>query len=247
MAATRVPSLSFFAKGRAVAKPCQPLTANHTTNTPIMPAQPKITQKSKSAPQKQNSLPVHQQQPDPPVPSGVPSDSPRSPLDPLAPEFVPFSVFLPLYDSDDELADDAESPQHADRVDHLFEDTLLWSKFDESDLGGEPPAPCDCHQVSRGSCPDFKAYHVDRIARGLEHSGLTPNMDGLREPLKYPSFPVDKWEQSLRGYFDAHEIVQALRYGWDVSFVSEPKPKNAQWNLQGASLFESHVQKYVDT
>ena len=163
MAATRVPSLSFFAKGRAVAKPCQPLTANHTTNTPIMPAQPKNKQKQEPAPRKQNNLPVRQQQPEPPVPSGVPSDSPRSPLNPLAPEFVPFSVFLPLYDSDDELADDAESPQHADRVDHLFEDTLLWSKFDESDLGGEPPAPCDCHQVSRGSCPDFKAYHVDRI------------------------------------------------------------------------------------
>ena len=193
------------------------------------------------------NLPVHPHEPEPPVSSGVPSDSPRSPLNPLAPEFVPFSVSLPLYDSDDELADDAESPDHADRVDHLFEDTFLWSKFDESDLGGEPPTPCDCHQLARGACPEVKAYHVDRIARGLAKTGFTPNMDGLREPLKFPSFPVDKWEQSLRGYFDAHEIVQALRYGWDVSFIAEPKPKNAQWNLQGASLFETHVQKYVDT
>ena len=174
-------------------------------------------------------------------------DPQRSPLNPLAPVFVPFSLALPPYDSDDEFADDADTPQHAIRVHHLLEDAALWSRFDESDLGGEPPTPCECHQVSRGSCPDVMAYHVDRINRGLAQTGLTPNMDGLREPLKYPSFPVDTWEKALEGYFDADEIVRALRYGWDVSFTREPQPKSAQWNLQGASLYAEHVQKYVDT
>ena len=174
-------------------------------------------------------------------------DPQRSPLNPLAPVFVPFSLALPPYDSDDEFADDADTPQYAIRVHHLLEDAALWSRFDESDLGGEPPTPCECHQVSRGSCPDVMAYHVDRINRGLAQTGLTPNMDGLREPLKYPSFPVDTWEKALEGYFDADEIVRALRYGWDVSFTREPQPKSAQWNLQGASLYAEHVQKYVDT
>ena len=256
-AATRVPSPSFFVRGRAVAKPYQPNTAKQPNNTPVMPAKPTTKHKTKNksavknitvdVPVLQPATPVSPCSPGPPEPPDTASDIPRSPLDPLAPEFVPFSVSVPLYDSDDELADDAESPQHSDRVQHLMEDAILWSKFDESDLGGEPPKPCDCHQVARGSCPDVKSYHVDRIARGLAQTGLTPNMDGLREPLKFPSFPVDKWEKSLQGYFDAHEIVEALRFGWDVSFVAEPKPKNAQWNLQGASLFESHVQKYVDT
>ena len=114
-----------------------------------------------------SNSPVHLHEPHLPGPSGTHSDIPLSSLDPLAPDFVLFSVSVPLFDSDNELADDADSPQHAARVHHLMEDAVVWSKFIESDLGGEPPAPCDCHQVSRGSCPDYKAYHVDRIASGL--------------------------------------------------------------------------------
>ena len=31
-----------------------------------------------------------------------------------------------------------------------------------------------------------------------------------------------------------------------MSFTTEPKPKDAKWNLQGASLFQKDVQIYVD-
>ena len=87
---------------------------------------------------------------------------------------------------------------------------------------------------------------VERISRGLRETGLTPNMDGLREPLESPSFPIDVWKQALRGYFDAHEINEGFEFGWDVSFTDVPQPKNSQWNLQGASLFKDDVQTYID-
>ena len=71
-------------------------------------------------------------------------------------------------------------------------------------------------------------------------------MDGLREPLLYPSFPVNTWKQALSGYFDADEINNGFEFGWDVSFTEQPRPKDAKWNLQGASLYEKDVQHYID-
>merc|ERR1712237_271270 len=88
-----------------------------------------------------------------------PDSRPSSPLNPLAPEFVPFSLGLPPFDDDDELADDSDLPEHLERIDHLAEDTLLWSKFDESDHSGKPPPPCQCHNLPRGSCPEIMAYY----------------------------------------------------------------------------------------
>ena len=71
----------------------------------------------------------------------TPSAHSGSTLNPFAPEFVPFAIGLPPFDDDDELADDSDLPEHADRVEHLVEDTSLWSKFRESDVSGEPPPP----------------------------------------------------------------------------------------------------------
>ena len=112
-------------------------------------------------------------------------------LNPLADEFFPFSVLLPPYDSTDELHDDADCERLALRADEIGADHGLWLKFHESDDFARPPEPCQCHQMPRGTCPDVKAYHVNRISRGLQHAGLNPNMDTLCEPLRYPSFPVE--------------------------------------------------------
>ena len=71
-------------------------------------------------------------------------------------------------------------------------------------------------------------------------------MDGLREPLLYPSFPVNTWKQALSGYFDADEINNGFEFGWDVSFTEQPRPKDAKWNVQGASIYEKDVQHYID-
>ena len=201
---------------------------------------------------------------DPPVPIQV-DDQPRftdvtddiladepgdavqhSSLNPLADDFFPFSVLLPPYDSTDELHDDEDCERLAQRADEIGVDHGLWLKLHESDDFARPPEPCECHQMPRGACPDVKAYHVNRISRGLQHAGINPNMDTLREPLRYPSFPVEVWKSMLHGYFDADEIIQGFCFGWDVSFTSPPEPKDAKWNLQGASLFQQDVQKYVD-
>ena len=66
------------------------------------------------------------------------------------------------------------------------------------------------------------------------------------EPLHDPSFPVQVWKQMLHKYFDEPEIMRGMEYGWDVSLTAPPAPKDAKWNLQGASLFQNDVQSYVD-
>ena len=50
----------------------------------------------------------------------------------------------------------------------------------------------------------------------------------------------------LHGYFDEPDITRGFEFGWDVSFTAPPNPKDAKWNLQGASLFQDDVQTYVD-
>ena len=112
-----------------------------------------------------------------------------------------------------------EQKSGADRVADIHINEALWLRFRESDDLTTPYPPCDCHNLPRGSCPEFKEYHVDRISRGLEKTGLTPNMDGLREPLKFPSFPVDVWRWALDGYFDGAAICDSFYYGWDLSFT----------------------------
>ena len=145
-----------------------------------------------------------------------------------------------------DLFDDTVGPRASDRVDDILAEEAVWLRFCESEDTAKPYEPCQCHSLPRGSCPEFKQYQVDRIARGLRHAGLTPNMDSLREPLKYPSFPIDVWRWALQGYFDREEIINGFLYGWDVSFTRNPTPHDAKWNLQGASLYEKDVQAYVD-
>ena len=179
----------------------------------------------------------------PPVPSQ---------LNPLANEFVPFTVCSSFPESDLDPVDDVDfvgDPRLVARgpdIESHFVEDMLWNKFYSSDVSAKPPPLCDCHDLPSGSCPQTKNALVERIVRGLQQTGLTPNMDGLREPLANPSFPVQVWRRLLHGYFDVHEITNGFEFGWDVSFTSVPNPKDAKWNLQGASLFQNDVQAYVD-
>ena len=237
-----------------MAPPYSKRQAKHI-HTPIVHHTPTTTStNSEPTGQAQTQVPVHRQLQDPGSPEPVnvikhpeqPTQPPPRALNPEASDFIPFALQSTTFDADDDHLDDAEAQDFVTRVEHMVEDQQLWSKFQDSDFSGKPPPPCDCHQLPRGACPEVKAYYVDRISRGLQHSGLTPNMDGLKEPLRFQNFPLEKWEWALSGYFDAHEILQGFRFGWDVSFISEPNPKDAKWNLQGASLFEKDVQHYVD-
>ena len=71
-------------------------------------------------------------------------------------------------------------------------------------------------------------------------------MDGAKIPLLSPSFDADVWEAALGTYFDAKEIVDAIRYGWDVSFCEPPNPKDAWRNNASAMQFPEHVWHYVE-
>ena len=239
-----------------MAPPSRKRQAKHTINTPFV--HPVTTNNNflESDARQPPSTPEFRQQPAPqPCPPEVtrvvqppeqPTQSSREALNPAAPEFIPFALRTSTYDCNENQLDDADFEEHGERLEQMVIDEQLWSNFGEADLSGAPPPPCQCHGVARGACPEVMAYTVDRISRGLAHSGITPNMDSLREPLKFQNFPIKAWEWALHGYFDAHEILQGLQFGWDVSFTTHPKPKDAKWNLQGASLFEKHVQIYVD-
>ena len=136
----------------------------------------------------------------------------------MADEFVPLQSILQGYDEVDQFIDEANvdfdyHDQRAhERVDDMVLKESLRLKLDSYDDTAEPHNPCMCHNILRGSCPEFKQYHVDRIARGLLQTGLTPNMDGLKEPLRYLSFPVAAWEKALHGYFVPY-IDQELKFG----------------------------------
>ena len=117
--------------------------------------------------------------------------------------------------------------------------------FHNSDDSAKPPPACPCHNQPKGSCESVKSYHVERIHRGITISGFAPNMDGLHESLKFPC-PIEVWKWALASYFDADEISQGLEFGWGVSITKQPRHKDVKWNLQGASLFQSDVQHYID-
>jgi hypothetical protein len=59
-------------------------------------------------------------------------------------------------------------------------------------------------------------------------------MDGARISLPFKSIQPDPWEDLLGEYYDKQELVQALRYGWDLSFLPQPTPKDATYNLPSA-------------
>ena len=259
--ATSAPSGLFFGAGRPVASVSQLQQAKPHHHSPVCSITPKNSiNNSNSSNDSYFSSPVRadprpSSDPSPPVThseDAAPEPRPRTPLNPLAREFIPFfltpSSSLDLDDAVSDL-DFVGDPALADHDEHLqqqFVNEVLWSKFHDSDDYAKPPESCSCHDKPLGSCPQVKQQYVSRISRGLNAFGITPNMDGLREPLVSPSFPVEVWDEALRDYFDRPEIVKGMRYGWDVSFTAVPHPKNARCNLQGASLFANDVQVYVD-
>ena len=120
----------------------------------------------------------------------------------------------------------------------------VWNHCMESDQEAVSPSKCSCHSLPRGSCPKFKADFISQIVSCRAFP--LPNMDGAKLPLLYPSFDADVWEASLGSYFDAREIVDAIRYGWDISFSEQPNPKDAWRNNSSAMQFPEHVWHYVE-
>ena len=197
------------------------------------------------------TLPAQQPPPQVPAPSSNRTGGPTpSVLNPLAHAFVPFSVLLPSLDSSSQTSADPDSTLgsegHDNKADDMLNNEALWENFCDSDDTAKPPPSCGCHDLPRGACPTIKTEYVQHISENLHSFGLTPNMDGLKKPLRNPAFSVPAWREALGKYFDGPEILKHFQYGWDISFLEEPFPKDALWNLQGASLYEKDVQHYID-
>ena len=56
-------------------------------------------------------------------------------------------------------------------------------------------------------------------------------MDHIRAPIPDNPFNLAEWRHRLSNYFDGPELISAFTYGWDLSFSSEPFPKDARRNL----------------
>ena len=158
------------------------------------------------------------------LPASIPQPSPRPPE--------------PSHSSGDEEEDFSDEV-----LDDLAHVQGTWDHVMEADLEAESPSPCDCHSLPKGSCPSFKKAFVEQILQCRESS--LPNMDGARIPLLNPSFQADVWEAAMAHYFDAEELVAAIKFGWDVSFEVPPHPKDAWRNNGSAMQFPEHVWHYV--
>ena len=108
-----------------------------------------------------------------------------------------------------------------------------------------PPPPCLCHNLPRGSCPEFVERFVNLVVE--VRSFNAPNMDGARREVEDRQIDPEPWDKILATYFDKKELVAALRYGWDFSLAPDPNPADSQSNLPSALEYPDHVDEYVRT
>ena len=119
-------------------------------------------------------------------------------------------------------------------------------------VGGQPhcgvsPPPCGCHGLPAGSCPQFISQFVRLVEESVGHPSGRCNMDGARIPLPYRQIDPGPWDVALQGYFDRHHLVEALSFGWDLSFTHPPSPRDATANLPSAYANMHAVDQYIST
>ena len=122
----------------------------------------------------------------------------------------------------------------------------LLQKHPSSPLPLAPSCSCGLSvhvDIPKGSCPSFMQTSVALIQKVFE-SG-TPNRDGLRILLSDHSLHADAWEEMLDGYFDGDEILQSVKYGWDLGLSDNPQPRDAKFNHPSARQFEADVEAYI--
>ena len=107
------------------------------------------------------------------------------------------------------------------------------------------PEPCQCCGLPRGSCP-FYIQSMVELAYQLGVSGV-PNRDGLRIPYSHSTLDVAAWQMAIKGYFDEVDVIESLRFGWDLSLVGVPTPKDAVRNHPSAINNFNDTQLYIDT
>ena len=131
----------------------------------------------------------------------------------------------------------------------VLEESVVTAEHELYQPGCPPPAPgpCRCHDLPVGSCPAVIEQFVDLVIETTSHSSGKCNMDGAKVPLPLRHIDPGPWEVALDGYFDKSELVQALTYGWDLSFSAPPEPKDATANLPSAYAQMAAVDQYIST
>ena len=112
------------------------------------------------------------------------------------------------------------------------------------DFASPDPEPCSCCSRPIGSCPVYISSMLEIIFQ-LDKSGL-PNQDGLRIPLANSNLSYSAWNCALDGYFDKIPILDAVRFGWDLSLVGDPNPSDAKRNHPSSLNHPADTQSYID-
>ena len=108
-----------------------------------------------------------------------------------------------------------------------------------------PPAPCGCHQLPVGSCPVFIADFINIVQEVRSHPSGLCNIDGARVPLRHRPIDPAPWDRLLVGYFDRNELVLGLTFGWDLSFLDNPCPRDAPVNHPSAYEHAEAIDDYI--
>ena len=127
-------------------------------------------------------------------------------------------------------------PNFKDLDDHLLLDL-------HDDSYAPSPVPCSCCSQPLASCKKYIADMVEIIYQ-IDRSGL-PNQDGTRIPLQNSNLNFGMWSHVLSGYFDRQPILDGIRYGWDLSLVGNPTPKDARRNHPSALNHRDDTQEYI--
>lgn len=107
------------------------------------------------------------------------------------------------------------------------------------------PHPCECHRLPIGSCPVFIKDDISLVQSVRAHPGGLPNMDGAKCRLENTDMDPAAWNNIMGSYYDKAELVDGIVYGWDLSLLPNPEPRDCHRNHPSATQFAADVDKYV--
>ena len=139
-----------------------------------------------------------------------------------------------------------ESPSFLPVQDISFsniEDMFLHSEHPDTH---EDPGPCQCHGSLVGSCPSVINEHVQLVSAIRAHPSGLPNMDGAKIEIPNKELDPNAWDNILGSFYNKECLVNSFRYGWDMSLLPDPYPRDSPQNHPSALEHSSHVSKYVD-
>lgn len=166
--------------------------------------------------------------------------TPRGPPGNITPRGSPGNTIagVPPHDTSVELSDSTPD------VD-IPEDISLYNDHP----GGGSPLPCPCHNKPIGSCSKFITDHINLVSQASSFtrgSTILPNRDGARISLDNAQLKPEAWKSALGSYFDANNLAESYQFGWDLSFLPNPMPRDSKRNHPSALKKEADVEHYIN-